>query len=273
MRCAAGTARRPDGLPYRVGMALSGGAQSVAARAQAWHHGSHAAVCDVIEPWAHGTVVRATRFPGYFDFNSVQVRDDPGMSVAQLAAFADQALDGLAHRRIDFDDVAVAERLRAGFEAIGWRAMRLVWMHHEAPPPAGPDIAVEVMPYDAVHELRVAWYEEDFPGLDPFGYHAEAREVAMSRGVVVLAVREDSRLVAYAQIERSGAAAEITAVYVHPDHRGGGRGTAMTRAAIAAAADAQDLWIVADDNGRPKQLYARLGFAAVWTSMQFLRLP
>jgi hypothetical protein len=35
----------------------------LAARARAWRNAAHAAVCDVLEPWAHGTVVRATRYP------------------------------------------------------------------------------------------------------------------------------------------------------------------------------------------------------------------
>ena len=79
--------------------------------------------------------------------------------------------------------------------------------------------------------------------------------------------------VAFAQLERDGDGAEITQVYVQPDYRGGGRGTAMTRAAINAAGDVRDLWIVADDEDRPKQLYARLGFRPAWTAMEFLQLP
>jgi GNAT superfamily N-acetyltransferase len=79
--------------------------------------------------------------------------------------------------------------------------------------------------------------------------------------------------VAYALLERDGAAAEIASVFVHPDYRGAGRGTAVTRAAIEAAGDARDLWIVADDEDRPRQLYARLGFRPAWTTMEFLRLP
>ena len=133
------------------------------ARARAWRHSTHAAVCDVIEPWAHGTVVRATRYPSYFDYNLVRVEEDPGMSLEDLVAFADETLAGLAHRRFDFDDVAVGDALRPGFQAIGWRTSRLVWMCHEAQPPPGPDIAVREVPYDAVHELRVAWHGEDSP--------------------------------------------------------------------------------------------------------------
>jgi GNAT superfamily N-acetyltransferase len=195
------------------------------------------------------------------------------MSVEALAAFADDALAGLAHRRVDFDLVAAAEPLRAGFEAKGWKATRVVWMRHETPPPPGPDVPVEEVRYDAVDDLRVAWHVEDFPDRTPGAYHAQAREVAERRNVQVLAVRHGGAPVAFAQLERNDSVAEITQVYVHPEHRGGGRGTAMTRAAIEAAGDVRDLWIAADDDDRPKELYARLGFRPAWTAMEFLRLP
>ena len=245
----------------------------MAARARAWRDATHAAVCDVFEPWEHGTVVRATHYPRYFDFNVVRVEKDPSMSVEELMAFADEALAGLTHRRVDFDLLDAAEPLRAGFEAKGWKALRLLWMRHEALPPPGPALAVEEVPYDAVHELRVAWHQEDFPDQDAAGYHAQAREVALRRGAQVLAVRKGGALVAFAQLERDGSAAEITQVYVHPQHRGGGHGTAMTRAAIEAAREVRDLWIAADDEDRPKELYARLGFRPAWRTMEFLRLP
>lgn len=246
----------------------------VAARARAWRNSAHARICDAVEPWEHGTVRRAARYPGYYEFNAVRVDGDPRMSVEELIGVADGALAGLEHRRIDVDELAVAERYRAGFEALGWRAMRLLWMRHEAPPPPGPDVAVEAVDYDAVYDLRVAWHAEDFPTEDFAAHYPDAREVALQRDAQVLAVRgEDGRPIAFAQVERDAHNTEITQVYVHPDHRGGGRGTAMTRAAIIAARDATDLWIVADDDDRPKQLYARLGFRPAWTTMEFLRLP
>ena len=40
------------------------------------------------------------------------------MSVQALMAFADEALAGLAHRRVDFDLVAAAEPLRAGVQIV-----------------------------------------------------------------------------------------------------------------------------------------------------------
>jgi GNAT superfamily N-acetyltransferase len=245
----------------------------LAARARAWRNAAHAAVCDVLEPWAHGTVVRATRYPSYFDLNQVRVEEDPAMSVEELVAFADAALAGLGHRRVDFDLIDSAEPLRAAFEAQGWKAQRLLWMRHEVPPPPGPDLAVEEVPYDAVDDLRVAWHRQESPDQDPADYHAQAREVALRIGARVVAVREGGTPVAFAQLERIGSAAEITQVYVHPEYRGAGRGTAMTQAAIEAASDVRDLWIVADDEDRPKELYARLGFRPAWVTMEFLRRP
>jgi GNAT superfamily N-acetyltransferase len=100
--------------------------------------------------------------------------------------------------------------------------------------------------------------------------------VALTRGAQVLAVCDPNgggEPIAFAQLERVGGSAEITQVYVHPDHRGGGRGTAMTRAAIEAATGAGDLWIAADDEGRPKELYARLGFRPAWRVMEVTLWP
>lgn len=244
-----------------------------AARARDWQHGLTDALCDVLEPWAHGTVLRATRYPSCYDLNAVRVEDEPGMTVDALVAFADEALDGLAHRRIDFDLADAAEPLRAGFATAGWRANRLLWMRHEEPPQADSGVTVEQLPYDAVHELRVAWNREDFPDADLSAHLAQAREIAMRRHVRVLAACEDGAPVAFAQLERSGPGAEITQVYVHPEHRGAGRGTALTLAAIEAAGDVGDLWIVADDEDRPKELYARLGFRPASTSMELTRWP
>lgn len=249
-------------------------AGDAAARARACLHDVQAAVCDVFDPWDAGTVVRATRYPSYFDFNLVRVERDPGMSVESLVAFADKALAEHAHRRIDFELADIAEPLRASFAAHGYASERLVWMRHETARPSVPDgITVEEVPYDTVRPLRVGWFEEDFPEAQLGGHLAEAREVHLLLGARIFAVLDGGEPVGYAQLERLGRSAEITQVYVRADHRGRGLGTALTRAAIDAAGDVDDLWIVADDEGRPKALYEHLGFRAAWTMVELLRLP
>jgi GNAT superfamily N-acetyltransferase len=244
----------------------------VAARARAWQHVAQDAVCDVIEPWAHGTVVRATRYPTFWDFNVVRVEEDPKVGVEALTAFADEALAGLAHRRVDLEFPA-AEPLREGFRTLGWMTERLVWMRHEGPKPSRPAIAVEQVPHEAVDHLRLAWHDEGFPGHDMREHLVDAHEVARLRGAEVLAVLENGTPVAFAQSSSDGRSTEIEEVYVGRDHRGKGLGTALTAAAISTAGDVEDLWIVADDEGRPKQLYGRLGFRPASTVIQALRLP
>jgi ribosomal protein S18 acetylase RimI-like enzyme len=244
------------------------------ARARAWYHGIHAEFCDLIEPWKHGTVVRASRYPNYYDLNAVRVEEDPGMSAEELAAFADEVLAGLRHRRIDFEDVGAGEPLRKPFEALGWLTERLVWMRHDSVLPPAPDVAVEEIPYDDVIELRANWHREDFPAVaEPDDFIAEARDAADRRGAQVLGVRDAGEAIAFAQVEHHEGSAEVSQVYVHPDHRGRGLGTAITCAAIRAGAGADDLWIIADDEGRPRDLYARLGFVPVWQTIETLRLP
>jgi GNAT superfamily N-acetyltransferase len=242
-------------------------------RARAWRDAVHAQICDVLESWEHGTVVRATRYPRYYDYNVVRVEQDPQMSPEALECFADRALAGLDHRKLDFDVVDAGESVRPAFEAKGWKVTRLIWMHHNGELPPGPEISVEEVPYEAVEDLQVAWHEEDFPGVDPADHHDEARDVAMRRGTEVLAATNNGRAVAFAELARASEGAEITSVFVHPDYRGAGRGTAVTRAAIEAAGDVRDLWIVADADGRAKDVYARLGFRPAWPGMEFLRLP
>jgi ribosomal protein S18 acetylase RimI-like enzyme len=236
-------------------------------------HDAQAAVCDVIEPWEHGTVIRATRHPTYWDYNLVRVEDDADIGADAVVAFADEALAGLAHRRVGFEVVPAGERVRAGVKALGWRVTRLVWMRHEGARPPATGLDVEQVAYDAVRHLRVAWHQEDFPGVDFADHFDHEREVDMHRNPQVFAAFEQDRPVAFAQLERAGDSAEITSVYVHPNQRGRGLGTAITQAAIAEAGEVSDLWIVADDEDRPKELYARLGFRPAWKLLDFLRVP
>jgi len=231
------------------------------------------AVCDSVEEWEHGWIVRSPSYPRYFDLSLVHIRDDVDWTAEELVAFADRALAGFEHRRVGFESIEAGERVRPGLLALGWMSERLVWMRHEGPSPPGGGAPVERVPYEAAHDLRVAWIHEDFPTLDTTGYFEEARAVSMARGVEVFAVLEDGVAVAFAELERIGDSAEVASVYVHPDHRGAGLGTAITQAAIEAGSDARDLWIVADADGNARHIYERLGFREAWTVLDFLRLP
>lgn len=249
-------------------------AETPAARAREWRLTEIRAVCDVLEPWPFGLLMKATRHPTYFLFNAVLVQREPGLTAQGLMALADRHLAGSRHRCIEFSRAEHGLGLREAFRSRGWHSALEVWMRLAAPGPGpAPGADVVRVPYEAVSELRRLWHGEELPGLEIGEHLADAAEVAGRRQPQVLAVRRRGRPIAYAQVEREGDAAEVTEVYVHPDHRGGGIGTAMTRAAIQLAPPVRDLWIKADAEGRPQRLYARLGFQSVAQDLKFLRLP
>jgi len=150
---------------YPVGMGDTAIVEgSLAARARDWRNAMHAAVCDVIEPWAHGTVARAGRYPTYYDFNVLRVEDDVALDVPQLEAAADEALKGLEHRRVDFDILERGAQRRSDFEAAGWKTTRLVWMLHAGVVPGeAPEVLVEEVDYEETEPLRLRWHLEETP--------------------------------------------------------------------------------------------------------------
>jgi ribosomal protein S18 acetylase RimI-like enzyme len=66
--------------------------------------------------------------------------------------------------------------------------------------------------------------------------------------------------------------AEVDQLYVSPKARGQGIGAALLAAALRAAGS-DVAWVVADDEGRARALYERLGFETVWRPCCFVRRP
>ena len=233
-------------------------------------------MCDRLEPWAAGTLVRATFIDTFWDFNLVRVESpDPGLGARPIATVADDWLDGLDHRRIEVEDEALGTRLRPEFQEIGYSVERLLWMLREdEPPEAPPGVRVEEIEFADARPLHEAWLLEEGIGLDTDFLEAE-QKLAARRGMRVLAVIEDEAPVCYLRILLAGEEAEIDDVYCTPVRRGAGLGSALLCEALRRMADAgaRRIFIGADDGGRPKRLYARLGFRPAWVQHTFTRRP
>ena len=254
--------------------------RSDAAEGIAWRRGQHALICDDVRSWWHGTAVRATALPEYWDYNAVRVEGPVGdVEAAELLAAADELQAGLSHRRVEVEDEEAGARLRPGFAREGWAAERLVWMRRTGPAPGVPagSAAVLEVPFEATQELRRRWHRGD-------GWVGE--DVAVERFLVLedrvaavrrpraFAAREGDRLVGFASLfaPEGAPAAEVEQVFVAPERRDRGLGATLVAAALRAAGRPVQ-WIVADDEGRPKHLYARLGFEPVWLQHAFVRRP
>jgi GNAT superfamily N-acetyltransferase len=231
-------------------------------------------VCDRIEPWAEGALVQATDVPSFWDFNLVRVEtSDTALGARAIAAVADDWLAGLAHRRIEVEDEGLGTRLRPEFQEIGYSAERLLWMLREGGPPEPvTGVRIEEVGLEDTRPLHEDWLIEEGVGLDTEFLDAE-QKLAAERGLRVLAVIEDRRPVAYLRIVQDGETAELDDVFCRPTWRGTGLGTALLRAALreTAAAGARRTFIGADDEGRPKGLYLRLGFRPAWVQHTFTR--
>src|SRR4051812_20106586 len=99
-------------------------------------------------------------------------------------------------------------------------------MWHELPLPPGPRVAVERVPTTPCRGCASPGTGRTSPArILPRTTPRRAR--SLRRHVQVFAVREGMAPVTFAQLERDGAAAEITQVYVDAEHRGAGLGTAI----------------------------------------------
>jgi GNAT superfamily N-acetyltransferase len=186
------------------------------------------------------------------------------MDAGEMVAGSDRELVGCAHRFVEWM-IPMPDGVVGELRERGWIANPLVYMLHDGRvPPEGRGELVEV-DYDAVRALRDIWHGEDFgEHTETDAFHAQAREVAELAGVRVIAAVEQGRPTGFAQVETHDGGSEVAQVFVRPERRGAGLGSALTARAIGLGADAApDVWICAERDGRARRLYERLGFRSV----------
>ena len=102
-------------------------------------------------------------------------------------------------------------------------------------------------------------------------YRAALRDIAAGDGALLVADREGDvvgvcQLIVFRHLQARGElCAEIESVHVHPDHRGGGVGTALMGAAIARARELGCSRVQLTSNvarADAHRFYERLGFVA-----------
>ncbi len=215
-----------------------------------------------------GRAVFTDELPHRLDGNYLWV--DRYAEPEELAAEAERH----GRRLIFVPDPELGERLAPWFEHEGWRVDRHVVMAQLRQPDRPADLTV-------VQELR----EEDLraPRRRVLSGHLWATEEVLDQifaakrligervrarffGVVV-----DGEVVSYADLYQDGADAQVEDVGTLDEHRGRGYARAVVLAAIEAARreGAEFVFLVADANDWPKELYGRLGFDTVGNYTKF----
>jgi len=171
----------------------------------------------------------------------------------------------LGRRMIVFRSTDVGERLAPYFAERGWLVRRhLLMAQLREPDRSGdPGIVEEV----AEEELRPA--RQRVVADEPWGrpevmaqLFAAKHRVGKRAPARFFAVRVDGDVVSYTDLYQDGVDAQVEDVGTLPEHRGRGYATAVVLAAIAAArADGADfVFLVADLEDWPKEMYRKLGF-------------
>jgi GNAT superfamily N-acetyltransferase len=259
------------------------------ARAFAFERAFHGAVGRPLTG-AWGQAFLSPELDRCYDRNVLWAVDDAGgLSAAELDGHAERLLGGhdLPHRRLLLEPPAHA-RLHRGLVARGYDASRHVFQIHAGPsamPDAVSGVEVVEVSIDAILAANDRYLQTDRD--TPYGRDPRTRRhlIEHHRGYGPsgaqerrFAVCDGDNVVAWARLWTRGAEAQVEDVICLAEHRGRGYGRAVVAAAARAAlaADPELLFIVADADDWPKELYARLGFAPVGelgVYLRFARMP
>jgi GNAT superfamily N-acetyltransferase len=219
--------------------------------------------CDEVKPWAHGSVLRTPSVPDFWDANSLRV-EVAGVPAETMHGAAEDFFGSARHRKIDVEDEATGEAARPYFAALGWWNERLAVMRRVgAPGPVAHD--VREVPLPATRALRHQWSADI--ELDTT-FAARQEPVLARRAARAFMVGE----LGFTILCAGPGAVEIDGLYVTETARGQGIGASLVNAALAAS-PAAVAWIIADDEGRARPLYDRLGFETVWRPYCFIMPP
>lgn len=202
---------------------------------------------------------------------------DPGELAAEAELLHTDA--GHAHRSIVIPDEAVGAQVEGFFRRLGWRVDRLVLMAYRGAGERTADtVSVEEVTRESLVPLR-----EELARAQPWATDEEVVQEVVGAGAVLaaagntrfFALQADGRPVSTGQLHSDVRVAEVDDVATLEPYRGRGYASAVVLRAVeeALAAGNQLVFLVADDEDWPKQLYGRLGFEPIGCTWHLLRTP
>ena len=234
-----------------------------------------------IVPFRFGRAYFNDSHPRVWYLNGLVVDGTKEVDAGELAAEAEllHTDAGQAHRRCQVSDEAIGAQLEPFFRRIGWKVEREVVMAHHGTGERTADISLveEVSREDLLplrEELGRAedWGTDDTVVAEVLDANRLWEEAASAR---YFTVRADGAPVAATDLYSDGRIAQVEVVATHPAHQRRGYASALVLRAVEEARSAgHDLvFLTADADDWPKELYARLGFEQIGATWGFLRRP
>jgi GNAT superfamily N-acetyltransferase len=232
------------------------------------------------EPWRFGTALFNDDFPNRWDSNFLLVERPMGdVTVTELIAETDRVLGDLQHRELVVPDDAEGARLAMAFGEHGWEVDRIVNMVLQREPDRDDgEIPIDEATFEEVRPLIIEITRRAHPTTS----EEDAAMLADYRRVLVEAA--DAR---FFVARVAGEPAGYCELYVHDGvgqvedvntleesrNRGLARAFVLRAAREARAAGCDLIFLIADANDWPRQLYGKLGFDAVGYFWVFTRPP
>ncbi len=202
---------------------------------------------------------------------------DPGELAAEAELLHTDA--GHSHRRIAIPDESVGAGVEGFFRRIGWQVELMALMAYRG---EGERTADTSSVAEVTREGLVP-FREEMARTQPWATDDKVVQEVIAAGEVgaragnsrFFAVDVDGRPVAAAQLNTDGRVAEVDDVATLPAFQGRGFASAVSLRAVeeALASGHELVFLVADDEDWPKELYARLGFEVIGRTWSFLRTP
>jgi GNAT superfamily N-acetyltransferase len=229
------------------------------------------------EPHPLGLLLFDDRRPRVWVHNQLDVTGPAG-DIDDLVRVLDDRYGHLDHRRAVIEDEIEGRRLAAGFRDRGWQVETHVYMALREPPDHEPDerLAAEVgaAEHEAIERRTMA--ESSFATDDDVVEQMMDAREAERRGadaVHWIGGFVDGEPAGHTIVYEAAELAQVEHVVTLSALRGRGVARAMVSLATHLAAEADLVWLAADDDDWPKELYVKLGFRPIGRTVVLTRLP
>ena len=235
-----------------------------------------------VVPWRWGVTLFHSEFPKLYMLNFVRVEGTPtDLNFDELVAEADalHGEAGHAHRDVVIEDARLGAALAPAFQKSGWEVSTLLLMAYRGGrrlPEAGRD--VRELTSDELRAFRAHSYSVGPSAKNPETVRQMVDKdalLARAGGARFFGAVVDGQTVCSADLYSDGATAQIESVLTLESFRKRGLGRAVVAEAIRAALDSGHdfVFLLADDEDWPKELYARMGFEPLGWCYDFLKAP
>jgi len=234
-----------------------------------------------LEGTAFGTAYLNLTFFERWSSNFVSIeRSLDAVSADALAADADRVLgehDLLRHRRVELFDEPNGPRLAAAFLDLGWSVERNLFMVQRREPESRPAVEVADVSFaEAKPVIEAVMREQPYVETERgFRQLVDFREVLeREAGARFFVASVDGEPAAVCEGYVLGDVGQVEDVNTLARFRGRGLASAIVVRAATWARErgAEVVYLVADDDDWPKELYRRLGFNDVGRSWGFVRV-